>query len=531
VFERYFPRSRPGPEGSPPAPSEDEAPPPAPGAVALEEGAPEEIAPGEDRPPGRPGGGVDWPVAVLAGMVGLYAVVFGTLTWRQQSNFGTFAFDMGIYDQGIWLVSRFKEPFNTVRGLNYFAHHVNLITVAFVPFYWLGAGPHFLVVVQTVWMALGAVPVWLLARDRLASPWLALGLAACYLLYPSLEWINWWHFHPDALIITPLLFAWWLATRRRWGRFAVAVAVALLCKEDAAFAVAALGLALILRGQRRAGVLSCLAGIGWFLVATKVIIPAASGGTSPFYVRELFPGFGDSIGAIAVNLVSHPSRFFSAVTKPDVLHYYWQMLAPVAGMPLAAPEVLLIGIPQAAINSISGHALTHDIRYHYSSIVLAAVFLATVESCARLGTRVVVRRALVGLLVASSLAANVAWSPSPLGVRYDSGIWAAHQQRHDAMARAVAQVPEGAGVSASFHLVPHLTHRVHVYEFPNPWIPTNWGMRDRPPDPADVDYLVLDSTSSTTLPQLFDRLVGPGRPFEPVFDASGIVVARRVAPG
>ena len=48
-------------------------------------------------------------------------------------------------------------------------------------------------------------------------------LAAAYLLYPSLEWINWWHFHPDALAITPLLFAYWLATERRWGWFAVAV--------------------------------------------------------------------------------------------------------------------------------------------------------------------------------------------------------------------------------------------------------------------------------------------------------------------
>ena len=44
-----------------------------------------------------------------------------------------------------------------------------------------------------------------LARDRLGEGWLALPLAAAYLLYPSLEWINWWHFPPDALIITPLL--------------------------------------------------------------------------------------------------------------------------------------------------------------------------------------------------------------------------------------------------------------------------------------------------------------------------------------
>ena len=38
-------------------------------------------------------------------------------------------------------------------------------------------------------MALGAVPVYLLARDRLENGWLGVVVAACFLLYPSLEWI------------------------------------------------------------------------------------------------------------------------------------------------------------------------------------------------------------------------------------------------------------------------------------------------------------------------------------------------------
>jgi uncharacterized membrane protein len=488
-----------------------------------------------EQEPGRrgPGGPVDLvPVLVLTGLIALYIVVFGTLTWMQQTNFGTFGFDMGIYDQGIWLLSRFKAPFDTVRGLNYFAHHVNVITLAFVPFYWLGAGPHFLYLIETIWMALGALPVWLLARDRLGGRWLPVGLAVSFLLYPSLEWINWWHFHPDALIITPLLFAWWLATRARWGWFSVAVAIALLCKEDAALAVAALGLALMIRGRRRAGVLTCVVGVGWFLLATKVIIPIANGGSSPFYVRELFPGFGDSLSAIFVNLLTHPGKFFSLVTQPDRLTYYRQLLVPVAFMPLAALEVLLIGIPQAAVNSISGHELTHDIHYHYSSIVIAAVFLATVESCARLGGRVAVRRVLVGLVLAASVATNVVWSPSPIGTHYRSGIWAVAQPRHQVVRDALEVVPAGAGVSATYNLVPHLTHRVHIYEFPNPWVPTNWGANgEHPPDPETANYLVLDTAVNGTQQGLYERLVAPNGPFRIVYDVDGIVVARRVAPG
>jgi uncharacterized membrane protein len=472
------------------------------------------------------------PEVVLGASVAVYVLILGTLTWAQQSNFGTYGFDMGLYDQGIWLLSRFEEPFLTGRGLNFFAHHVNPITLLFVPAYWLGAGPHFLYLVETVWMALGAVPVWLLARDRLGSSWLGVALGTAFLLNPSLEWINWFQFHPDALVITPLLFAYWLARRRRWGWFSVAVVAALACKEDAALAVAVLGLLLLLRGERRAGAITAAAGVGWFLIATNVIIPLAGGGTGPYYYQQFFPGFGDSAGAIVGNLIFHPSRIVHLATQADRLAYYRQVLAPVAFLPLAAPLVLAIGGPQALVNVASAHAPTHDARFQYTAIVLAAVFLATVEAIALLGRAPGVRRFLVGLVAATALATNVAWSPSPLGVHYRTGIWVEPRPRLAAVNRVIELLPGDASVSASDLFMPHLTHRVRIYEFPNPWTAANWGLRgENPPDPAMVRYLLLDTQALGDKRQLYERLVGTGKEFREVYSREGIVMARRVGPG
>jgi uncharacterized membrane protein len=469
------------------------------------------------------------PAVVVGLLVATYIAIFGTLTWAQHENFGTFGYDMGLYDQGIWLLSRFKDPFVTIRGLHFFEHHVNLITLAFVPAYWLGAGPHFLYLVETIWMALGAVPLYLLARDRLENGWLGAAVAACFLLYPSLEWINWWHFHPDALIITPLLFAWWLATRDRWGWFAVAVGIALACKEDAALAVVMLGLVLAVLGERRAGLVTAAAGAGWFLLATRVVIPAAGGGDGPFY-QELFPGFGNSLGEIVWNMVVHPSRLAELATRPDRVDYYWHVLGPVAFLPLAAPLVLLISVPQTVVNVTSGHVLTHDFRFHYTSIVLAGVFLATVEGMALAGrNRPAVRRALVAVLLAAAVVANVAWSPSPLGRQYDNGWWARADPRHATVRAALRVVPDNAGVSASYNLIPHLTHRVYAYEYPNPWRVTNWGAHgENPPDPDTVDYLVIDERLLGDQRPLYDRLLGPDGGYGKVFASDGIVVARRL---
>jgi hypothetical protein len=99
------------------------------------------------------------------------------------------------------------------------------------------------------------------------------------------------------------------------------------------------------------------------------------------------------------------------------------------------------------------------------------------------------------------------------------------------MRHALTLVPADAGVSATYSLVPHLTHREHVYEFPNPWVPTNWGPSNRRPDPDTVDYLVLDTTLRTFQRGLYRELVRVGGPFEVVEERDGVVVARRVGPG
>lgn len=470
------------------------------------------------------------PVTALVALMLGYIAVFGTLTYQQQSNYGTYGFDMGIYDQGIWLASHFKNPFVTIRGLDYFGHHVNIITLLFVPAYWLGAGPHFLYAVETVWLAAGAIPIWLLGRDRLESSWMPLGLCAAYLLYPPVEWINQWQFHPDALIITPLMFAYWLATRQRWGWFWVAVALALSCKEDAGLAVFALGICLWLRHRQRAqGLITAIAGATWFLICTKLIIPLANGGGAPFYVTN-FPDLGSSIFSIIGNFVFHPSRWIKVVIARSRWTYYAQVFWPVALLALLEPLVLLIAVPQLLVNTLSSNSDSYNIHFFLTAIVVAGVFLATVEACGKRGRTAAGRRFMVGLTVATALASNVAWSPSPISVDFHTGYWVAPGPQDQAINEAISIVPKNASVSATFNIDDHMTHRVLIYEYPNPWVVTNWGISlHNPPDPSKVDWLVLDTRATQNQAVLYKALIK--REFEVVFNEEGILVLHRVRPG
>ena len=506
------------------------------------------------------------PLLVVGVAMAIYVGVFGWLTWQQQRHYGTFGFDMGIHDQGIWLLSRFKTPYVTVVGRNYLGHHLNLVAFLYVPFYWLGAGPKFLYFTETLALAFGAVPVYLLARDQLHQRWLGTAFATAYLLHPTLEWINWWHFHPDALMVTPLLFAWWFATKQQWRGFAICCFLAMFAKEDATTAVIMIGLILTIRlwkTNRRVGLVTMAGGLAWFLVATKLLMPHFNHGEPAFY-EDFFPGLGNGLGTIVRNAITHPSRLYDPLLgrststgirhgpvldafRTDVYRYYLRLLIPMSVLALRKPLLLLIGAPMLVINVLSSLSYTHDAKFHYSSIIIVAIVLATIEGCKAFGDRRSAYRWLtVAVVVVFALVANVWWSPSPLDSgTYHSGIWVRpfstpEPLRTPALDHMVALVPSNAGVSATYSLVPHVTHRVTAYEFPNPWWVTNWLDCGTSPQPDRVDTLLIDTVvlDSLTNPifglspkELFERLTDPADgEFSVIAMEAGVVVAQRVRP-
>lgn len=471
--------------------------------------------------------------------VAIFTVVFARLGVERHRNFGTWAFDLGIYDQGFWLVSRGRS-FVTVRGLDFWGHHVNLIALAFAPFYWLGAGPAFLIAVQAAALGAGAVPTYLLARDRMDNPWVGFVFALVYLLYAPVQWIAWANFHPEALVVTPLLFAWWFATQRRWRPFFVALVIALSTREDTALAVFVMGLVLwwMLRRRddstRRDRVTALAAaglGVAWYAVCTRLVIPAFNQGQQPFYIGYFYGSYGSDTFEIAQTVLTRPDRVVSDATQPDRLRFYRDLLLPWGGLPLGGLAQLAMAGPQMLASVIGSSPYARTIRYQYTSVMIAPIVIASVEAAAWMWRYSLVRRFLLPWLLVCAYVTNIAWSPSPMGP--NSGVWGGELPRHETMRTAVDLVPDDASVTATYALGPHLSHRDQIYDWPNPWVPAYWGNddTDRLPDPTAIDYLVLDRVHVGEQQRpLVDALVGPGGEFEVLLDRDDVLVARRIRP-
>jgi uncharacterized membrane protein len=504
-------------------------------AAVLAE-APDATADEERRPVRRR----PWPEWVLVLLVGLWSFEFVRLPMLRYDRFRTFGFDLGIYDQGAWLLSRGKDPFVTIRGLEIFGHHANVLLLAFVPFYRLGAGPIFLLVVQVAAQASGAVAVFLLARDLLHSKWVGVALAAALLLNPTYQWLTWEFFHPDAVAIGPLLFAYWAARSKRWPVFYVAAALTVLCKEDFALAVALLGVLIWFRGDRTKGAVVAAASTAYFFFATRVLIPWQNG-IGPFY-DSFFGDLGHSPSEVVVNAARHPGTTWRLATEGDRRSWYWYVLAPWAFVPLLDPRALLIAAAAIFVNVMTFFPYTRDYRYHYSSIVIAGCALATVEAIAwisRRGRRRPAMWALVATVLVAAVVTSIFWGCASYSRHYRDGTWPVdHDTRVGVIAEAVRSVPADASASVAYDIDTHMTHREKIYEFPVPWCNVNWGVRgEHLDDPAQVQYLLVDRTlmedpldsfgSARSRALLQDLL---SYEFAVVSEHDDIVVARRVHP-
>ncbi len=456
---------------------------------------------------------------------GLYILLFSAWTFRNHDGFGTYAFDFGIYDQGLWLLSHFQRPFITIMGRHLFGDHTSFILFFLVPAYWVFPSAKVLLFAQSAALGLGAVPVFLIAREKLRHEVLAAAIAVAYLLHPHVGWTNLEQFHPDAFEVPLLLLVFWFMLRRRWGWYAVCVGLLLLVKEDVGPLVVVLGLYVAVRHDRRVGLLTSAAGGLAFAAAMWWVLPALNGVGTLNYWRIPFGGLGGALRTAVTN----PGTFFDYVLDEPRRWYLWQMFVPLAGLSLVAPSVLLIAATPLAANLITTFHYQYDIHYHYGTLIVPVLVTAAVFAIAR-ARSMKLRGALVGLVLGASVLCAHLWGPTPLSGKRVPIADPASPTTHY-IQEAIRLIPDDAAVSAGYNIVPHVDHWPRIYMFPNPFKATFWGTFDREgerlPEADSVEYVVVPAFLTFPDTETSKVLNDISAEFERIYDEGGVIVLRR----
>ncbi|HZR43607.1 MAG TPA: DUF2079 domain-containing protein, partial [Ktedonobacteraceae bacterium] len=319
-----------------------------------------------------------------------YIVVMGHEAVLRYDTFKATAFDLGNYDQAVWNTLH-GRPFQfTNQGADWYgpptrlAQHVEPIIFLLSLLYIFHADPRILLVFQTLMLASGALPVFLLTRKYISVwPLLATVMAAAYLVMPALLGVNIFDFHPVSLATPLLLYAVLALTYRRYVWFLLACFLAACCKEEIPLVIALFGVMVIWKYKLpRLGTVLIVCGVIWSALAFFVVMPHFYPGTQHNNFWYRYEVLGATPKEAVFNVLFHPWLLLIFVSL-DRIYYLASLLRSSGFLALLAPEWLLPALPSLAITLLSTDPLLFSGVYHYNAAVIPFVMIAAIHGTRR----------------------------------------------------------------------------------------------------------------------------------------------------
>lgn len=435
-----------------------------------------------------------WVVVVMCLVYALY------ISWLQvdmHRGLGTFSYDVGLYDQGLWLLSRGQAPFVTLMGRNLFGDHASFILIFLVPLYWIIPGTATLLAAQAFAIAAAALPIFFFARRLFNDGYIAVLFALVWLVNPAVNGTNLENFHPDGFLGLTVALAIFAALSSRWRLYAVSLALCLMVKEDVVLLAFPLGVYIFFVLNKRKGLLTMIATVtatlvGMFLVMRPLIgVPTRNGWRIPF------GGFR----GLLEETIRRPKNVVKYLTEDDRPLYIFQMFAPLLAPVFVAPALAAVAVPVLASNVISNFWYQHSIQYHYSIVVMPVLVFATILGVKKVSSQY--QRFVVTAIAVASVSTFVAWGQTPLSIHPRPVLPGNHILATTAR-DIITVVPDDAVISVYDPLTTFMAHRKEVYFFPNPFKAVYYGVDDslngqRIPAADRVEYVVLPKTMTPEL--------------------------------
>jgi uncharacterized membrane protein len=366
------------------------------------------------------------------------------------------ALDLGFFDQGLYLISTGQKPIISLSGFHILADHAAVILYPLAFLYRIYPDVHWLFAVQAISLAIGGLPLYHLAIGAGLDRQKATTIVLTYLLYPVILNKVLFDFHPDSIAVPGFLLAILAAMKNRIILFSFAVVLILSCKSVLSLTVISMGLWLIfLEHKKIAGAIAIFAGLAWFLISKKLIIPIFLGGDMGGMTAAIagrYSYLGNSLIEIVENIFTKPDLVFDKILSLNTIKYLGLLILPILwGLSPKKISPLLCAIPTLVINILSTYPLQRSLTQHYSLPILPFLFIAIISSVAANHNWLKTRKTIL------------AWA---VVVFFLSGkleyFWTGYfstLDTHQATTVAIAKIQDDGAVLTTGEIAPHLTHR------------------------------------------------------------------------
>ncbi|MEX1366603.1 MAG: DUF2079 domain-containing protein, partial [Nannocystaceae bacterium] len=317
-----------------------------------------------------------------------YAWTFGYLSVTDHHNLGTHIYDLALYDNTFWnTVNGDPMACSYLRGGTHYSAHYDPIIILLAPLYGLNPRAETLLWLQSVWLAMGGVPLYLIAKRVLGNPWQALVVVSLFLLAPALHGINMFDFHSLALMVPLVMWMVYfldVGTPAALIGYWVALGLLLLTREDMPFVACSISLYAIATRRRVTGVMTILVAIAYLIEIKSGSRALLSGDKESYsysyYYEEMIPksedGTDEGLVGLLTTALSDPVAALAVLIKPAKLVYFGKVLLPLLMLPFfSGRKVLLLAYGMAFIGLVS-RKYVFSVHFQYSSVLLPFLLMA-----------------------------------------------------------------------------------------------------------------------------------------------------------
>lgn len=386
-----------------------------------------------------------WLIASLWAL-GVWFTFLTALSLVRYENYGSSYYDAGFYDHIIWKISQGDW------GALTRTYHVEPVLYPLAAMYRVIADVRLLFVVQGFALGVTGIGLHRIASRHWKSASAGFLFTVIYLFSPYLGAIS-LDFHPLALSIPFLVFAFDAAELKHYRTASVLLLLALFCKEDVGLAVSSFGIYFYLRSRWRTGLWWGIGGVLWMLVALFLVL------NNPHSNRYdwLLKGNFQEILASLIELA------------PYRLSLLGILFIPWLFMPFLRPDVLAIGLLPLLAHLLSGHLPQLTVAYHYPAnyapfLIIAGILGSRVfwESLGRRETshcRAIRLSRVVSVAALSLSTAVTFWLTTPL---YSPDLINASSAKQG-LELAKEYIAPNACLVTTSNIAIHYTHRTQIF--------------------------------------------------------------------
>lgn len=452
---------------------------------------------------------VRWLPCIIAGFFFLVYLTLALARWNRMSSP---SWDLAIFEQGIKGYANFGAPIVDIKGPGYnqLGDHFSPLIAIIAPLYKIFPSAVTLLVSQCVLISVSIVPVVTTARKRLgvgAAAWIGIAYGASWGIQSALDV----EFHEYSLGVPIVAFGLAAFLNKRWVASAIWISLLLLVKEDLGLTVAAFGVLLWFKDQRRLGAIVAAVGVAGMALILFVLIPAVSPTGQYEYWGKL-----EEDPAAAKGLIEMVGSFFTPMVKYETVF----LLLLITGFVALRSWITLLIVPTLVWRFAGSTEAYWGTSWHYSVILMPILFMATIDGLTRLkvSPRAWLRTyARVAPLIIGVIAILTCyWFPFRelfVGSTYQGS------GRADAAYRVLDMVPDGSSVATDTGLISRLPSRTTTY-----WITD--GPKDGP------EYVLIDqwvgwgSNPPKNVAE-YAESVYPGADYMQVFNEDGYLLAKK----